>query len=105
MVNPSVPAKTLREFIAYAPSASTSKSSSFHSPERWEAEARAVLRCARRLFVGFSDDRRIVVPLVVVVLPFELPARYELIVNLKTAKAIGLMIPDSFVLLADEVIE
>src|SRR5262249_47243040 len=35
-------------------------------------------------------------------LPFELPARYELIVNLKTAKAIGLMIPDSFVLLADE---
>ena len=38
-------------------------------------------------------------------LPFELPARYELIVNLKTAKAIGLMFPDSFVLLADEVIE
>jgi putative tryptophan/tyrosine transport system substrate-binding protein len=38
-------------------------------------------------------------------LPFELPARYELIVNLKTAKAIGLTIPDPFVLLADEVIE
>ena len=38
-------------------------------------------------------------------LPFELPARYEFIVNLKTAKAIGLTIPDSFVLLADEVIE
>jgi putative ABC transport system substrate-binding protein len=38
-------------------------------------------------------------------LPFELPARYELIVNLKTAKAMGLTIPDSFVLLADEVIE
>jgi len=38
-------------------------------------------------------------------LPFELPARYELIVNLKTAKGIGLMIPDPFVLLADEVIE
>ena len=38
-------------------------------------------------------------------LPFELPARYELIVNLKTAKAAGLKIPDSFVLLADDVIE
>jgi putative ABC transport system substrate-binding protein len=38
-------------------------------------------------------------------LPFELPTRYELIVNLKAAKAIGLVMPDSFVLLADEVIE
>jgi putative ABC transport system substrate-binding protein len=38
-------------------------------------------------------------------LPFEIPARYELIVNLKTAKAIGLAISDSFLLLADEVIE
>lgn len=38
-------------------------------------------------------------------LPIELPTRYELIVNLKTAKALGLVIPDSFVLLTDEVIE
>jgi putative ABC transport system substrate-binding protein len=38
-------------------------------------------------------------------LPFERPARYELIVNLKAAKAIGLTLSDSFVLLADEVIE
>jgi putative ABC transport system substrate-binding protein len=38
-------------------------------------------------------------------MPFERPARYELIVNLKAAKVIGLTIPDSFVLLADEVIE
>jgi putative ABC transport system substrate-binding protein len=38
-------------------------------------------------------------------LPFERPARYELIVNLKTAKAMGLEISDSFLLLTDEVIE
>jgi putative tryptophan/tyrosine transport system substrate-binding protein len=38
-------------------------------------------------------------------LPIELPAHYELIVNLKAAKAIGLTIPDSFMLLADEAIE
>jgi putative tryptophan/tyrosine transport system substrate-binding protein len=38
-------------------------------------------------------------------LPFELPTRYELIINLKTAKAMGVAISDSFLLLADEVIE
>ncbi len=38
-------------------------------------------------------------------LPIELPIRYELIVNLKTAKTLGLTISDSFLLLADEVID
>ena len=38
-------------------------------------------------------------------LPIEQPTKLELAVNLRTGKALGLQIPDSFVLRADEVIE
>jgi putative ABC transport system substrate-binding protein len=38
-------------------------------------------------------------------LPVQFPAKYEMVVNLKTAKALGLSVPQSIVLRADEVID
>ena len=38
-------------------------------------------------------------------LPVQLPTKHDLVVNLRTAKALGLAIPERVVQIADEVIE
>jgi putative ABC transport system substrate-binding protein len=66
----------------------------FHGPDAMEACRRAAY-FVDRIFKGANPAN----------LPLEQPTRIELIINLKTAKALGLTIPPSLLARADQVIE
>ncbi|MBM3523858.1 MAG: hypothetical protein FJX57_12940 [Alphaproteobacteria bacterium] len=65
-----------------------------YGPHRQEL-ARQIARYVARIFRGASPAE----------LPIEGPTRYELVVNLRTAQAIGVMLPQSLLMVADEVVE
>jgi len=73
------------------------------------AEEGGLIGCGARLLLLYRQEARLLVKVLGGVkpedIPVEEPAKFDLVVNLKTAKALGLTIPESFLIRADEVIE
>jgi putative tryptophan/tyrosine transport system substrate-binding protein len=73
------------------------------------AEEGGLIGYGARLSLIFRQLARLVVKVLGGVkpedLPVEEPTKFDLVVNLKTAKALGLTIPESLLIRADEVIE
>ena len=61
----------------------------------WERQTQRTAAQIDKLFRGAAAGK----------LPFELPTRQELVVNLKTARALGLTVPQSLLVRADAIVE
>jgi ABC-type uncharacterized transport system substrate-binding protein len=67
----------------------------FVQQTHWLISYRRVATYVDRIFKGENPSE----------LPVQAPVKFELVINIETAKALGLSVPDKLLALADEVIE